>query len=607
MENTHKLHRHFASYFNDQLVEPFVYVLSKRMENGHICIPVNSSIDEELKEGGYLKQQSFKDSSLVTSNETDLKPFVLFNDKFYLQRYFQYETTILNRLESLAKSKGKFTERSEALRSQIDFIREEISPVEDLSSYSAEEKPDWQAVAAIQGVLNNLTIITGGPGTGKTTSVAKILALLKKTEGDQLKIALAAPTGKAAVRMKESLLASVIQYKGLNIEDVVNKTEPKTLHRLLGTNLNSPFFKHNSTNPLPYDVVIVDESSMISVAMFSKLLAAIGENTRIIILGDSEQLASVDAGSLFGDVCLSQKETENQFANENLKLINSLIQPDRVVSYVLEKPDNFLNQHLVRLKKTYRFDQNSKMGRFTQAIIKGESGQLESIINSPDDDCLFVDYDYKTTFFENFLKKYKAYIEEVNIEQALIKLNNCRVLCANRESEQGIYKVNERIQSFLKREFANQIGLFNPSGELYHNQLIMVTKNQPDLNLFNGDVGIVRRDDKNKLKVYFPQLQSNSVQDENKKYHVVTPGFIEQWETVFAMTIHKSQGSEFKDVFVMLPKNQDNRILTRELLYTGITRAKERAYIQGTLEVIVATADRFVNRVSGIKERIQNN
>lgn len=606
MDNTTTLHHHFASYFNDIGIQPFAYILSKRMENGHICIPVNSSINEELKEGGFETNLDFSSSSLVATNENDLKPFVFYNDNFYLQRYFKYETTILKHLELLSKNQSHYQKRKEALSSEIDFIRNQISPEIDLSQYSDDEKPDWQAVAAIQGVLHNLTIITGGPGTGKTTTVAKILALLQRIEGDNLFIALAAPTGKAAVRMKESLLSSVKIAKGLDIEEAVNAIQPKTLHRLLGTNYNSPFFKHNASNPLLYDVVIVDESSMISVAMFSKLLDAIGDNTRLIILGDSDQLASVDAGSIFGDICLSQKETENKFTTEHLKFINTLIAPERAMENILEEPSNFLNQHLVRLKKTYRFKQDSKMGSFTQAVIKGESHQLEAIINSKDDyNCLLVDTEYNTSFFESFISKYKDYIEELDIEKALFKLNDCRVLCAVKQSEQGVYRVNELIQNYLKKEFSNRKHLFDPSGDLYHNQIIMVTKNQPDLNLFNGDVGIVRVVDKI-MKVYFPTVLSDGNQDTTKKsYYEVTPGFIEQWETVFAMTIHKSQGSEFKEVLVILPKNEDNRILTRELLYTGVTRAQNQAHIQGTLEVIKATTDRCVNRVSGIKERIQ--
>ena len=606
MEKINSLHHSFASYFNDKALEPYIYLLSKRMENGHICIPIDDSVSEELESGGYgLENITPTKSDILTYDGIEKKPFVFFDNKLYLQRYFQYETNILTSLIRIATNNSILENRKEVLKLQKDFILNQISPSDDISNYSDDEKPDWQAVAAIQGVLNNLTIITGGPGTGKTTTVAKIVALLKRIEGNKLRIALAAPTGKAAVRMKESLLVSVGKYQGLEIEDLVNASEPKTLHRLLGTKLNSPFFKHNASNPLKYDVVIVDESSMVSVAMFSKLLDAIDVNTRLIFLGDSEQLASVDAGSLFGDICLSQTQTENKFLSSDLNFINSLIQPERKLISELDGKKNFLNHFLVRLKKTYRYDQNSKMGKFTKAVIKGESDKLDEIMALSDDQRLSIDTEYKTSFFESFIKKYKSYIEEEDIEKALGKLNECRVLCAVKQTENGVYVINEKIQNFLKREYNDKKELFNPNADLYHNQIIMVTKNQPDLKLFNGDVGIVRRDENKKLKVFFPAISTSK--ENTAKYLSVNPGFIEQWETVFAMTIHKSQGSEFKEVLVILPKNEDNRILTRELLYTGVTRAQNQAHIQGTLEVIKATTDRCVNRVSGIKERIQSN
>lgn len=602
------LHHHFAKYFKEHAIEPYLYVLSKRMESGHICIPIDKTIQDELAEiDATLSSIDMEGSALISRTGNELKPFVFFGDKLYLQRYFQYETNVIERLKEKVAQKDQFEQRKAEIDNCRDFIQEEISKKEDVSNYGDDEKPDWQAIAAIQGVLNNLTIITGGPGTGKTTTVAKVLGLLKKTNNEKLTVALAAPTGKAAVRMKESLLDSVLKFDGLNIADIVEDAVPKTLHRLLGTKLNSPFFKHTRDNLLPFDVVIVDECSMVSVAMFSKLLDAIGPNTRLILLGDSDQLASVDAGSLFGDICQSQENTENKFPLDHLDWMNSLLQSDRHTNQVLDNHENFLNQHLIRLKKTYRYDQSSKMGQFTKAVIKGDTDTLKEVIGLPDDGKLSIDFDYNKNFFENFIKKYTAYINESDIEKALKKMNDCRVLCAVKQTEEGVYEVNQRIQNYLKKHYTdkNESHLFNPSSELYHNQLIMVTRNQPDLSLFNGDVGIVRGE-KDKLKVYFPSADKD-IENPTKKYFEVNPWFIEQWETVFAMTIHKSQGSEFNEVFVILPRNNENRILTRELLYTGITRAKNHAYIQSKLDVLESTTNRKVNRVSGINERIQSN
>ena len=608
-KSSFNVHNAFAQYFKDAILEPYLYVLSKRMENGHICIPIDNSIDDDLIEGGYSTEKiKITENELITFagnydpiEETELKPFVFYNGKLYLQRYFVYENTILKKLKAF-ENDYLLNERKSKISIHKDFIINSISREEDVSNYAEIEKIDWQAIAAIKGVLNNLTIITGGPGTGKTTTVAKILALLKRFENEDLSVALAAPTGKAAMRMKESLLNSIQNYKDLEIDSIVNRLETFTIHRLLGNNLNSPFFKHNKENKLSYDVIIIDEASMIGMSLFAKLVDAIKDTSRLILLGDSEQLASVDAGSLFGDICSSQKEIENKFMQEEVDLLEPLIKRERFENIILAAKNGFLNKSFVRLKKTYRYDAKAILGRFTKAIIEADVSALETFISSEQTESLYFDNEYNDIFITSFIKKYKEYILENNIVEALKKINNCRVLCAVRQGEHGVYQLNEKIKAALKREFSESPDLFNPNKELFHNQLIMVTKNQPDLKLFNGDVGLIR-EIKGKLKVCFPitEFKDNTAIE---SYYEVSPSFIEAWETVFAMTIHKSQGSEFDEVLVVLPKNTTNRLLTRELLYTGVTRAKKAAYIQGSKEVLLTSVEQSVNRVSGLQERI---
>jgi exodeoxyribonuclease V alpha subunit len=580
------------------------------MGNGHICIPVDDSINDELIEGGYeINNQSIEENALVTfaksydeSKQTDLKPFVFYKGKLYLQRYFVYENQVLEKIEAFSKNVDQ-KDRRQKLNAQKEFILRAISKEVDISSYTEIEKVDWQAIAAILGVLNNITFITGGPGTGKTTTVAKILSLLKRMEGEDIRIALTAPTGKASTRMKESLLNSVKEYKELEIDKLVEGSKPFTIHRLLGTNLNSPFFKHNKDNPLPYDVVIIDESSMIGLALFAKLITAIPSTSRIIILGDSEQLASVDAGTLFGDICLSQTENENRFSEEDTAFFNALVNPYRKSYLPVLESYNTLNANFVRLKKTYRFDNASALGAFTKAIIEGNKEQVAKLFETNDTSSLKIDAEYNESFLKNFALGYKEYIEENDITQALKKINKCRVLCAVKQGEQGVYAINDKIKSILKNEYKNQSDFFNPTSEFYHNQLIIVTKNQQDLNLFNGDVGLIRKGEDGKLKVYF-QIVEEKDGVITESYRTISPGFIEVWDTVFAMTIHKSQGSEFNEVLVILPKNKENRLLTRELVYTGITRAKECAYIQTTIDVLLTAVEKGVDRVSGLEKRI---
>ena len=609
------VHHHFAKYFNDEILEPYLYVLSKRMANGHICIPIDDSINVDLIEGGYeINNQSILENALVTfaksydaSKQTVLKPFVFYKGKLYLQRYFVYENQVLEKIEEFSKNVDQKDQedRRNKLTAQKDFILQTISKEVDLSSYTETEKVDWQAIAAILGVLNNITFITGGPGTGKTTTVAKILSLLKRIKGEGIRIALTAPTGKASTRMKESLLNSVKENKELEIDKLVEDSKPFTIHRLLGTNLNSPFFKHNKDNLLPYDVVIIDESSMIGLALFAKLITAIPSTSRVIILGDSEQLASVDAGTLFGDICLSQTENENRFNEEDTAFFNSLVNPNRKSYLPVLEGYKALNANFVRLKKTYRFDNASELGDFTKAIIEGNKDQVAKLFETKDTSSLKIDADYNESFLKEFALGYKAYIEEKDISKALKKINNCRVLCAVKQGEQGVYAINDKIKTILKNEYKNQSDYFNPNGEFYHNQLIIVTKNQNDLNLFNGDVGLIRKGEDEKLKVYF-QIVEEKDGVITESYRTISPGFIDLWETVFAMTIHKSQGSEFNEVLVVLPKKKENRLLTRELVYTGITRAKKCAFVQTTSDVLLTAVDKGVDRVSGLKDRILN-
>jgi len=607
---TNHVHNVFANYFNDESLAPYLFALSKRMQEGHVCldltqIPTDKEFWEEYK-GEKLKNTTIPaNPALVGPSSGAKKPFVLAHDKLYINRNYFYETQIIEKMKLLVETgKGQLKVRKNALEQQADFIKHLRSHDDHLAAFSPEEKPDWQLVAAIQGVVNNVTIVTGGPGTGKTTTVAKILALLNKME-PHLNVALSAPTGKAAVRMKESLQNTVKdpRNKALELEQMVNELDPKTIHRLLGAIHQSPFFKHNADNPLDYDVVIVDEASMIGVGLFAKLLSALKPTTRLIILGDSEQLASVDSGSLFGDLCTGLKHNENQFESNHLEFINILIAGDRQLGddYTLNQRSTILDEHLVRLKKTYRYDQDSKMGQFTKAVIQGQAEVLNKIL-AINEDSLVLDESYEEAVFNNFIKGYRDFIEEPITEKALDKLNNCRVLCAVRQGDQGIYKINSRIESQLKSHYNNKAHNFQPTDGFYHNQPIMVAQNTPEINLFNGDVGIVRKDENGRLKAYFVNPKKEA---DGKELMTINPTAIPAWETVFAMTIHKSQGSEFKEVLVVLPKKKENRILTRELLYTGVTRAKEKAIIQSSLDLIKSTTEKSVNRVSGVQDRIK--
>jgi exodeoxyribonuclease V alpha subunit len=591
MKTMNDVHQQFAAYFESDNLEPYAYLLSRKLAEGNTCVPLDSlsPADEQLLTERF---PSFVPSipallkdPLVATGTGGYEPFVIHNNKLYLHRYFQYETLLLRRiLDFVAEEKECYNERVALLNKHKGFIGQLFEDKQNTAAVT-----NWPVAAAISGSLNNFTIITGGPGTGKTTTVAKILAILF-TIYPTLKVALAAPTGKAAARMADSLKHAKLPTD--TIQHQFQGLVPSTIHRLLKPISGTPHFKHNSSNPLDVDVLIVDESSMIDVALFAKLLDAAGPATRVILLGDKDQLASVEAGSLFGDLCQAQPAL-NEFTNERRQLVNSFIaQPARqVTASVPADAAHPLFQHVIELRQSHRFNDEQGIGRFSKAVIKNDVPVIESFFDLKADEQVTIDPGYDTRLFNQFIHGYEAYINEKEIGPALKKLNQLRVLCALREGEFGLHAINRRIEERLQ-----QIGLIRRPGEFYENRPIMITSNNYELGLFNGDIGLVRKNEKGVTMAWFEDAEGN--------LKTVLPGYIAQAETVFAMTIHKSQGSEFNQVLLVLPEKTGVNLLTRELLYTGITRAKEKLVVQASKTVILQAASEQVKRSSGMIDRL---
>jgi exodeoxyribonuclease V alpha subunit len=586
------VHRQFASFFGDLGLQPFAYLVSKRLHEGHICIEndeVNQTNNEIPNDLSQFAANPIDYKQWVSSSLDPIRPFVVHKNQMYLHRYFNYETKILKSLGRILKSEANVLQnRMNELASIKSFLNPLLADY-SLSNLPVLEQTDWQFVGAIQGFLNNLTIITGGPGTGKTTTVAKILAILYHINPN-CSVALAAPTGKAAVRMAESLKNTNLNV-GDKIREKFNNLLPSTIHRLLQSIPNSIYFKHNADNPLPYDVVIVDEASMIDVAIFSKLLDAIANGTRFILLGDKNQLASVEAGSLLGDFCKSLG-TINQFDSNIASFINQFVIDDtrKIGNSNISEANHPLSGHVIELMMSHRFRSDSGIGQLSKAIINNDQSVLKIWINAPKQPPVQLDLNGSGSLFEDFVYGFEAYIKEPDIAKALKKLNSLRVLCAIRESDFGLNTINKKIEKILQQK-----KLINTSDDFYENRPIIVTKNFAELNLFNGDVGIIRTDENGIKKVWFenPDLSIRGV----------LPAYIANMETVFAMTIHKSQGSEYNKILVVFPNNIDNKLLTRELLYTAVTRAKDELIVQATEEIVLKTASESVRRASGIMHR----
>jgi len=577
------VHGTFAQYFSKDGLNPWLYQLSKTMEAGNVCLDINQPFTEEENEvkpdTGLLAKHP------LVGDEQMQRPFILYKEKLYLHRFFQYERKLVAQIRAIIAAEN-IQERQEQLLAHQALIRKELFPENE-----GLHTTDWQRVACINAFIHSFSIISGGPGTGKTTTVTKLLALLL-ADNPSLHISICAPTGKAAARLEESISQAEKNFSGVNIDpgivQQITELHAQTIHSLLGYIPNSIHFRHNEQNTLDTDVLIVDECSMIDIALFYKLFQAIDTGrTRVILLGDKNQLASVDAGSVFRDLC-SDTAALNTFTPERAAFINQFIDGE---AYRLTAADQAtdsghpLFQHIIELQTSYRFSNEAGIGKLSKAVLNNDTEQIagflehkDPIINILPPEAL---QDQLLQASKLLLAEEGGYIGLTEPVSVLAGINNSTVLCALKEGKYGVHAIN----NFISQE------LFKPSAKYYPYQLIMVTQNQAKEGVYNGDMGIVL-EDKEELKVYFSKAGNS--------YLSLNPAQIMATETAFAMTIHKSQGSEFNEVLIILPDNKNNQLLSRELLYTAITRAKKKVSIIGTPEVIFAIAAKSVKRVSGI-------
>ncbi len=585
------VHYQFATYFDSSLkLSPYLYTLSRRIDEGHICIDIREPLPQETLDAFQLSRQpSFRAHQLIGSKEDLVHPFILDNDLLYTQRLYKYEAHIAGYIKQAAPGNNP----------DIDMVK----AGEWLERYfpgTGSAEPDWQQIAAISALLHNFTIITGGPGTGKTTTVAKILSILWHLQ-PSCRIALAAPTGKAAARMAESLHLSG-GTRAPELTEKFRQLPSGTIHRLLGTLHNSIYFRYNQSNPLPYDVIVIDECSMIDIALFSKLLSAIPPHCRLILLGDKNQLASVEAGSLFGDIC-NTLPRQNLFTPAFIALVATLnLQQGRLLASWATTAPHLLTDHIITLEKSHRFRDDLGIGLISKAVIENDTEVLNFFCDMRGNDAVQIDFEYNEAIFRQFIQQFSGYIfdpagNRQDILPALQAFHRCRVLSAVKQQEAGIYNLNLKIEQYL-----HQRGWINMYDPYYDYRPIMVTRNNYTLGLHNGDTGILKKDPTDGVTYAYFLVRDDNGTEQVKK---VLPGLIAAYETCYAMTIHKSQGSEFNNVLMILPPNEDSQILSRELIYTGITRAREHVLIQAARNVFMEGCSRQVIRYSGLPGRLQ--
>ncbi|WDN90296.1 exodeoxyribonuclease V alpha subunit [Desulfosarcina sp. BuS5] len=504
----------------------------------------------------------------------DYCPLIMDDDRLYLYRYWEYEKKLADSIRSrvLPQSCNKICDRI-----NFDFLNKTLAWLFP----GQEQAGDRQRAALINVVFNNFTVITGGPGTGKTTVITKIIAiLLALAKGGRFKILMAAPTGKAAARLSESITAfkEQIDYPDSirHIRDAI-PTETFTIHRMLGTIPNSPYFRHNSDNPLLADLVIIDEASMVDLALMSKLVQAVPDKARLVLVGDKDQLASVESGSVLGDISSHGDTGASPIRNA-----------------------------IIDLKKNYRFSENSGIGKLSRCVKNGDAaGALAALkkgegviwkkINQAPAQGPYDILELHDNLKESVVKGFSGFLETDDPDEAIAKLKAFKILSPVKQGPFGVFFLNRIAEQILFDE-----GLIKPnnrsSDPWYPGRPVLITRNDYNLQLFNGDIGIIMPaygSKTDRLYAFFS--------DHSGGARRFLPWILPEHETVFAMTVHKSQGSEFDDVLMILPE-KDTPVLTRELIYTGITRARQSLTILGTEAVLKAAISRRIERASGLRD-----
>ena len=565
-------------------------LVSERVRHGHVCLDLRAIADLELRADGDETAPAFEwapsaprvftralsKSPMVGMAGDGSTPLVLDRaGRLYLRRYWEHEEAVA----------GALRERA--------FAEEAIDPdvlergLDRLFGAAAGGTPDLQREAARMAVRRRLAVISGGPGTGKTSTVVKILALLVE-QRPALRIRLMAPTGKAAARLTEAIERA---KEALDVDADVRARIPEeatTIHRALGTIRDrNTRFRHDARRPLAADLVLVDEASMVDLALFRRLLDALPEPARLILLGDRDQLASVEAGAVLGDICgVGADPPARGRPRRQLALFDAAGDGE---------PRSPLSACIVHLTRSFRYGGESGIGALARAIRAGDGQGAVAVLHDerhpdvtrvapPPPDVL------GDVLEREVVERYGAYLAEQGAAARLRAFESFRVLCAHRRGPWGVEAISARIETALRAA-----GLL-PEGTAvqYPGRPILVTRNDYEVGLFNGDVGLIEEDEQG-LRAWFVAPDGTA--------RTLATARLPAHETVFAMTVHKSQGSEMDHVAVILPPDA-SPVLTRELLYTAVTRARRSVTVHATEASVESTIRSRIHRASGLRDAL---
>ena len=471
------------------------------------------------------------------------RPLVLDGDNLYLEHMFAAESKLARRLRQMARA----------------ATQDRAVPRDDIERWlrGGLHEDSAQALAAAKvAAQRRLCVVTGGPGTGKTTLAATLVALLVHFGlARPRRIGLAAPTGKAAARLQESFRAQLLDSGLIDKVPALSELTPVagTIHRLL-----------NRRGPA-LDLLLVDECSMVDMPLMARLLGALSDGVRLILLGDAEQLSSVEPGSVFSDLCAAGDDADSPLA-----------------------------PCIVRLEKNYRFGPESGIGRLAAAVGRGEEDSAIAVLKDNSD-----------TIWEGLagIAAFEKLATETAAEWAAHMADSSRdrafparrVLCAHRHGPFGVARFNRLVERRLR-----ELGVIDLSDPFYPGRPIIVTRNDQATNLSNGDTGVVIRDSKGQRRVWFPDLPSYDADDSRR---LVSPSRLPEHESFFALTVHRAQGSEYDEV-VFVPGDPDSPVNTRELFYTAVTRARNKVVVRASEDAIAAAMRRRTSRATGLPERL---
>ena len=530
-----------------------------------------------------LAESPWVATPVVTGADAVVRPLVLENGLLYLRRYRQYEARLAAQLRRIAARSLPAT--------GIDAV----APLFTILFPQAQQ--DQQARAAALALRRALLLVTGGPGTGKTTTIARLLLLriaqARATGVDAPRIALAAPTGRAADRMAESLgrARALLAEAGAVDTDLLAAMpdQAQTLHRLLGPVRNSPHFRHHRDHPLTHDIVVVDEASMVDLPMMCKLVEAIADGSQLVLLGDPDQLPSVEAGDVLAAILAAAGPGDVLLAEDAAALAPLLGTGEGPVPV---EPGG-LRGRRVHLQHGWRQDAGLRLAPLADAVRGGDAAAALGLLRSDALGAVRLHEgvaDPLQSDEAGLFAHWRALATAPDPDAALAQGGRLRLLTALREGPQGSRALNGRIEALLS---GSRIG--TPPA-WFPGRLLLVTENSYRHGLFNGDVGVCLADGNGTPLAWFPG-GSEGV----RAFH---PAALPAHESAFAMTVHKAQGSEFDQVWLQLPA-RDNRVLSRELVYTGITRARRELHLASSAAVLEAALSRHASRVSGLAWRLR--